>query len=218
MPLVDHHVLLKIGGERIVANPFSHHHHWRGITSQTITTRPANTRDIIMALSAANTDILDKLAAHYTKEEFASVAETLGYTEKEIREYEEKGERNEWGDHEIYFRTFLIAEIASAVIQHKGTVDIPGIVSASEESLPDYEAWYMENLRQIFNAMVELEKKNETANVRDISKWVDLYAGKGWVLDPETGERTSFQRQAELLSQVQMRLGRYAENLDTAPS
>jgi hypothetical protein len=201
---VDRNVLVKHEGALRVANPYSHTHHWRGLHRDTLTDRPASHRDVLMTLSAGSTEILDMLAAEYTPQELKDVAATLGYSEKEIAEYQRQEGAGELDPHENYFKTFLIAEIACAVIQHRGAVDIPGIVSATESQLPEFEEWYLSEARRIFGEMVEVEKTVTNGSVRSNAHWRDLYAGD-----------EGFQRQAELLSQVQTRLGRFAAEAET---
>jgi hypothetical protein len=128
---VDLNVLVRHEGALFVCNPYSHTHHWCGLHRDTHTDRPASYRDVFMALSSASTELLDQLAEEYTPQELADVAATLGYSEKEIAEYQRQEDAGELDPHENYFKTFLVAEIACAVIQHKGAVDIPGILSFS---------------------------------------------------------------------------------------
>jgi hypothetical protein len=205
---VDLNVLVRHEGALFVCNPYSHTHHWCGLHRDTHTDRPASYRDVFMTLSAANTEIMDMLAAEYTPQELKDVAATLGYSEKEIAEYQRQEDAGELDPHENYFKTFLIAEIACAVIQHKGAVDIPGIVAATESQLPEFEEWYLSEARRIFGEMAEVEKTVTNGSIRSNARWRDLYAGD-----------EGFQRQAELLSQVQARLGRYTvePEKDTPP-
>lgn len=194
---VDSNLLVFHWGERFVANPISHHHHATGIHPNTLSTRAASSRDIFMTLSAANTEIMDMLAEEYTPQEFDAVAATLGYTEQEIAKYQKKEDTGKISPFENYFRTELLSEIANMVMKHKGTVDEIAILQAADVQLPEYETYYLEEARDVFAQMVEVEKTITSGCIPDNAKWRDLYAGKG-----------GFQRQVYLLSQVQLRLGR----------
>lgn len=187
----DFNTLITHGGARYVANPASHH-------TTAITSRPASSKDVLMTLSAANTEILDMLAAEYAPHEFADVAVTLGYSERELAEYDRQEKTGEISPHEAYFKVFFLAEIVSSLIQHRATVDHIGILQATEAELDEWEPYYLETAREVFSQMVEVEKTVNTGSVASNAAWRELYAGED-----------GFQRQAYLCSQTQLRLGRF---------
>lgn len=195
MPTTDFNLLIRDGRKLYVANPASHYADPTDPKRQP-TLRPASQRDILMSLSAGSTEILDLLEkGGYNPEELRQVAGTLGFSEAEVAAYQGLEDRGGLNFLENYFRTELVSEMVNADIKHRGTVDDPAILKASEKQLPEWEKYYFEMAREIFDHMWEFEKaKGE--QFKSNKDWLELYAGgKG------------FQRQAALLVQVQKRLG-----------
>lgn len=189
---VDFHLLTKHLGRLYLANPCNHYAD-AAAPDRVPTSRPARAQDVAMALDAAVTEILDVIADNYAPHEFEAVARALGYATREIAEYQRREDAGELSAHENYYATSLIAGMVAALMEHKGAVDNLDILKAPESVLPEWEAWYRDQAREIFEEMVALEARITTGCFADNSRWAAL--------------RVRFLRQAELLVQVRQRLG-----------
>jgi len=195
VPTIDFHLLVKHEGRLYVANPVNYYPDPTD-PKRTPTTRPASLRDMSAVLSEANTQVLDLLAAeNWMPHELQAVAQTFGYTEQEVMRYQGLEDAGKVDPFESYFRVSLIAAVTHEIIVHKATVDNLAVLQATDEQLPEWEAHYIAEARDYFDQMRAVEETVITGNFADSAKWCIL--------------RSRFFRQAELLGQVQMRLGRF---------
>lgn len=188
--MLDFHLLISVDRRFYVANPASSftltppEHPW---------TRDAAERDVTLALSQHDVELVDTLSKSYAEHELTSVLEALGLGRAYLEHLRRQEASGEATLEQAYFRTTLCAVMTEAIIERHGAVATPAIQNASLTDLRIWEEHYFGQLTEIFAEQRSIEATITSGSFCD---------NAGWALC-----RARFNRIAGFLFEVRSRLG-----------